>query len=108
MPPAGALAARHVCAGKGMHARPGPPAGKRAQPAALQACARLGAVQPVEGLAHAQVYAAPSRREPRVKASQCFTKYKWRDTAAALRETGPQIVATQARHPRPLHAHCMF
>ena len=48
-------------------------------------------------MAHAQVYAAPSRKEPRVKASQCFTKYKWRDTAAALRETGPQIVATQAR-----------
>jgi hypothetical protein len=30
-----------------------------------------------------------------VKASQCFTKYKWRDDAAAAREGGPQIVATQ-------------
>lgn len=48
-------------------------------------------------LVRAQVYAAPAAREPRVKASQCFTKYRWRDGAAALRETGPQIVATQAR-----------
>ena len=43
----------------------------------------------------AQVYASPGRREPKVKASQCFTKYKWRDSAAAQRESGPQIVATQ-------------
>lgn len=31
-----------------------------------------------------------------MKASQCFTKYKWRDGAAAQRSSGPQIVATQA------------
>ena len=59
----------------------------------------------------AQIYAAPARREPRVKASQCFTKYRWRDGAAALRETGPQIVATQARARllslRPLCKACM-
>lgn len=42
-----------------------------------------------------QIYASPGRREPKVKASQCFTKYKWRDSAAAQRESGPQIVATQ-------------
>ena len=41
------------------------------------------------------MYASPGRREPKVKASQCFTKYKWRDDAAALRDSGPQIVATQ-------------
>ncbi|KXZ49476.1 hypothetical protein GPECTOR_21g702 [Gonium pectorale] len=32
---------------------------------------------------------------PRVKASQCFTKYKWRSEQAALRDQGPAIVATQ-------------
>ena len=30
-----------------------------------------------------------------MKASQCFTKYKWRDLDAAKRQSGPQIVATQ-------------
>jgi hypothetical protein len=34
---------------------------------------------------------------PRVKASQCFTKYKWRDEAAAEAAGGPAIVATQVR-----------
>jgi hypothetical protein len=31
----------------------------------------------------------------RVKASQCFTKYLWRDEAAAEKDGGPAIVATQ-------------
>ena len=44
-----------------------------------------------------QTYVAPGRLEPRVKASQCFTKYKWRDLDAAKRQSGPQIVATQVR-----------
>lgn len=30
-----------------------------------------------------------------MKASRCFTKYKWRDLEAAEREGGPAIVATQ-------------
>ncbi|CAL5226960.1 g9845 [Coccomyxa viridis] len=42
-----------------------------------------------------QTYVAPGRLEPRIKASQCFTKYKWRDLDAAKRQSGPQIVATQ-------------
>ena len=42
-----------------------------------------------------QTYIAPGRLEPRVKASQCFTKYRWRDPDAAKRQSGPQIVATQ-------------
>lgn len=42
-----------------------------------------------------QTYVAPGRLEPRVKASQCFTKYKWRDLDSAKRQSGPQIVATQ-------------
>ncbi|CAK0786139.1 hypothetical protein CVIRNUC_009352 [Coccomyxa viridis] len=42
-----------------------------------------------------QTYVAPGRLEPKVKASQCFTKYKWRDLDAAKRQSGPQIVATQ-------------
>ena len=45
----------------------------------------------------AQTYVAPGRVEPKVKASQCFTKYKWRDLDAAKRQSGPQIVATQVR-----------
>lgn len=32
---------------------------------------------------------------PRVKASQCFTKYKFRDEKAAEAAGGPAIVATQ-------------
>ena len=43
-----------------------------------------------------QTYVAPGRLEPKVKATQCFTKYKWRDLDAAKRQSGPQIVATQA------------
>ncbi len=59
--------------------------------------------------AHVQIYSSPGRAEPRVKASQCFTKYKWRDIAAAQRESGPQIVATQVGNtekasPRTLKA----
>ncbi len=46
-----------------------------------------------------QTYVAPGRLEPRVKASQCFTKYKWRDLDAAKRQSGPQIVATQVHDP---------
>lgn len=34
---------------------------------------------------------------PRVKASQCYTKYKWRDEKAAEAAGGPAIVATQVR-----------
>ena len=51
-----------------------------------------------------QTYVAPGRLEPRVKASQCFTKYKWRDLDAAKRQSGPQIVATQVHDtPVPLN-----
>lgn len=32
---------------------------------------------------------------PKVKASQCFTKFKWRSADEAARARGPQIVATQ-------------
>lgn len=45
------------------------------------------------------IYTASSG-EPRVKASQCFTKYKYRGEAEADAEgdaRGPAIVATQAR-----------
>lgn len=48
-----------------------------------------------------QIYSGGGRAEPKVKASQCFTKYKWRDDAAAQRESGPQIVATQVWMLRP-------
>lgn len=34
-------------------------------------------------------------RAPRVKASQCYTKFKWRDEVAAEAAGGPAIVATQ-------------
>lgn len=51
-----------------------------------------------------QTYVAPGRLEPRVKASQCFTKYKWRDLDSAKRQSGPQIVATQViTQSRMLH-----
>ena len=30
-----------------------------------------------------------------MKASQCFTKYKWRTSEEAATDGGPQIVATQ-------------
>jgi hypothetical protein len=36
-----------------------------------------------------------SAGQPRVKASQCFTKYKHRDEEAAAAANGPAIVATQ-------------
>ena len=54
-----------------------------------------------------QTYVAPGRLEPRVKASQCFTKYKWRDLDAAKRQSGPQIVATQVRS-RPALEYCLI
>jgi len=42
-----------------------------------------------------QIYEVPGRPEPKVKASQCFTKYRWRDDAAAALGGGVGIVATQ-------------
>ncbi|KAK9812762.1 hypothetical protein WJX72_003291 [[Myrmecia] bisecta] len=42
-----------------------------------------------------QVFDTPGRAEPRVKASQCYTKYKWRDERQAAVDGGPAIVATQ-------------
>ncbi|KAK9796302.1 hypothetical protein WJX73_009432 [Symbiochloris irregularis] len=42
-----------------------------------------------------QVFDLPDRVEPKVKASQCFTKYKWRTTEEAAIDNGPEIVATQ-------------
>lgn len=33
----------------------------------------------------------------RIKANQCYTKYKWRDAEAASQAGGPEIVATQVR-----------
>ena len=42
----------------------------------------------------AQVYDIAGRPEPRVKASQCFTKYRWRPEAEAG-AGGAAIVATQ-------------
>jgi hypothetical protein len=42
-----------------------------------------------------QLIETPGRQQPKVKASQCFTKYKWRSAAAAAAGGGPQIVATQ-------------
>lgn len=44
-----------------------------------------------------QLFDSPGRPEPRVKASQCFTKYKWRGEAAAALGGGPVIVATQVQ-----------
>jgi hypothetical protein len=40
-----------------------------------------------------QTFDAPGRPGTRVKASQCFTKYRWRPAAAAA--GGPEVVATQ-------------
>ncbi|KAK9840049.1 hypothetical protein WJX74_002564 [Apatococcus lobatus] len=40
-----------------------------------------------------QIFEKPDSPEPRVKASQCFTKYKWRSEASS--QGGPAIVATQ-------------
>ncbi|GFR48381.1 hypothetical protein Agub_g10273 [Astrephomene gubernaculifera] len=41
------------------------------------------------------VYDSGDGGATRVKASQCFTKYKWRSEQAARRDQGPAIVATQ-------------
>jgi hypothetical protein len=43
----------------------------------------------------AQIFDESSSSAPRIKASQCFTKYKWRSEAAATQDGGPAIVATQ-------------
>ena len=49
-----------------------------------------------------QTFASPEGQGSRVKASQCFTKYKWRSAADAAAAGGVQIVATQARcHSAP-------
>jgi len=42
-----------------------------------------------------QVFETPSASNARIKASQCFTKYKWRSEEEAARDGGPAIVATQ-------------
>jgi hypothetical protein len=42
-----------------------------------------------------QTFSAERGMESRVKASQCFTKYKWRDAEEAAGGGGVQIVATQ-------------
>jgi len=42
-----------------------------------------------------QVFQVPYKVEPKVKASQCFTKYKWRTPQQAAQTGGPLIVATQ-------------
>ncbi|KAG1659433.1 hypothetical protein FOA52_001104 [Chlamydomonas sp. UWO 241] len=36
-----------------------------------------------------------AQNPPRLKANQCFTKFKWRDEAVAAKQGGPSIVATQ-------------
>ncbi|PNH10897.1 hypothetical protein TSOC_002294 [Tetrabaena socialis] len=41
------------------------------------------------------VYDSSDGGPPRIKASQCFTKYKFRSPEAAKRDQGPAIVATQ-------------
>jgi len=46
--------------------------------------------------ARGQVYDVAGRPDPRVKASQCFTKYRWRAESAAG-DSGAAIVATQVR-----------
>jgi hypothetical protein len=43
-----------------------------------------------------QLFQSPGALDPRVKASQCFTKYKWRSADAAAADDGVGIVATQA------------
>ncbi len=75
----------------------------RAEQSPLRRCvgeesAHYGTSLIIDIFAPAQLYDSPGRAEPKVKASQCFTKYKWRDSAAAQRESGPQIVATQVSH----------
>lgn len=47
-----------------------------------------------------QTFASPDSQGSRVKASQCYTKYKWRSAEDAAASGGVQIVATQVR-PRP-------
>lgn len=48
-----------------------------------------------------QVYDVAGRPEPRVKASQCFTKYRWRAESAAG-AGGAAIVATQVQQKSTL------
>ena len=54
-----------------------------------------------------QTIFSASSGEPRVKASQCFTKYRFRNDAAAAADDGVNIVATQVgaglcEPPRPI------
>ncbi|KAA6425870.1 MAG: hypothetical protein FRX49_04245 [Trebouxia sp. A1-2] len=42
-----------------------------------------------------QIFETPGRPQAKVKASQCYTKYKFRSQEAADRQAGPAIVATQ-------------
>lgn len=42
-----------------------------------------------------QIFESPGRPQAKVKASQCYTKYKFRSQEAADRQAGPGIVATQ-------------
>ncbi|KAL3140611.1 hypothetical protein ABBQ32_005181 [Trebouxia sp. C0010 RCD-2024] len=42
-----------------------------------------------------QIFESPGRPQAKVKASQCYTKYKFRSQEAADRQGGPAIVATQ-------------
>ncbi|KAL0034900.1 hypothetical protein WJX77_012066 [Trebouxia sp. C0004] len=42
-----------------------------------------------------QIFETPGRPQAKVKASQCYTKYKFRSLEAADRQAGPAIVATQ-------------
>lgn len=43
-----------------------------------------------------QVFEGAEEQRSRLKASQCFTKYKWRSREAAAAKGGPEIIATQA------------
>ncbi len=53
-------------------------------------------VWPAPPLLHPlQIYDESSSGTPRLKASQCFTKYKWRPLEQAAAAGGPAIVATQ-------------
>lgn len=42
-----------------------------------------------------QVFSSPNNNIPRLTASQCFTKYKWRSEEVASKDGGSVIVATQ-------------
>eukprot|EP01025_Chloroclados_australasicus_P020941 TRINITY_DN2201_c1_g1_i10.p1 TRINITY_DN2201_c1_g1~~TRINITY_DN2201_c1_g1_i10.p1 ORF type:complete len:350 (-),score=52.21 TRINITY_DN2201_c1_g1_i10:639-1688(-) len=42
-----------------------------------------------------QLFESPDEGPPKLKGSQCFTKYRWRDEELANQDEGPVIVATQ-------------